>query len=114
MTSYAEKLLAEAASRRRSTQTKPPTPVQRSLQHVPLDTQVKQMMLTIPKGELRRPWHMDEFVSRLEGKYRDRPHPRWVGQALKARGWTQKRLWAAEWNGRRVWIAPKQSNLKEQ
>lgn len=111
MTSYAEKLLAEAASRRRSSQAKPPTPVERSHQHVPLDTQVKQMMLSIPKGDLRRPWHMDEFVSRLEGKYRERPHPRWVGKALREIGWSQQRLWSAESNGRRVWISPQQTTF---
>lgn len=109
MTSYAEKLLAEAASR--SSQTKPPTPVQRSLQHVPLDAQLWRMMLTIPKGELLRPWHMDEFIVRLEGRYRENPHPRWIGQALRAQGWTQKRLWSSEWGGRRVWIAPQQTTI---
>lgn len=111
MTSYAEKLLAEAASRRRSSQAKTASPVQRSLQHIPLDMQVRQMMLTIPKGDLGRPWHMDEFVSRLEGKYRERPHPRWVGKALREIGWSQQRLWSSEWGGRRVWIAPQQTTF---
>ncbi len=107
MTSYAEKLLAEAAHRRLNSQTKPRTPVNRSLKFISLDIQVKQMIRTIPKDELSRPWHMDEFVTRLDGKYREHPHPRWIGQALRAQGWVQKRLWAAEWGGRRVWIAPK-------
>lgn len=109
MTSYAEMLLAEATSR--SSQTKPPTTVQRTHEHVPLDMQVKQMILCIPKGDLNRPWHMDEFVSRLDGKYREHPHPRWIGKALRAQGWIQKRLWATEWGGRRVWIAPQKKTF---
>lgn len=112
MTSYVEKLQQEVSIR--SAQVKPLSPVKRALHHVPLNAQIEQLLRTIPRGELYRPWHMDEFVMKLAGKYREHPHPRWIGQALKARGWTQKRLWAAEWGGRRVWIAPKQSNLKEQ
>lgn len=113
MTSYAEKLLAEAASRNRSAQAKPLSPVHRAVNHIPLIAQLERLVRTVPSGELRRPWHMDEFVSRLEGKYRERPHPRWVGKALREIGWSQQRLWSAEWCGRRVWIAPKQSNFKE-
>lgn len=111
MTSYVEKLQREVSIR--SAQVKPHSPVQRASQHVPLDVQLEQLFRTIPRGEFNRPWHMDEFVTKLAGRYRERPHPRWIGQTLKARGWTQKRLWAAAYGGRRVWIAPKQSNLKE-
>ncbi len=111
MTSYARKLMAEAENMCRNTNIKPLTPVKRSLQYISLDTQLKQMIRTIPKGEMSRPWHMDEFVTRLAGKYRERPPPRWIGQVLRAQGWTQKRLWSAEWGGRRVWIAPCPINL---
>lgn len=114
MTSYAEKLIRDAEAMRRNAPTKSPTPVHRAVNHIPLIAQLERLVRTVPSGELRRPWHMDEFVSRLEGKYRERPHPRWVGKALREIGWSQQRLWAAEWGGRRVWVAPKQSNLKEQ
>ena len=109
MTSYAEKLLQDV--RIRSAQVKPLSPVKRDLHHVPLNAQIEQLLRTIPKGDLHRPWHMDEFVTRLDGKYREHPHPRWIGQALRAQGWIQKRLWAAEWGGRRVWIAPQQTTF---
>lgn len=111
MTSYAEKLIRDAEAMRRNLPTKPPTPVHRAITHVPLIAQLERLVRSIPKGELRRPWHMDEFVMKLDGKYREHPHPRWIGQALRAQGWVQKRLWSAEWGGRRVWIAPQQTTF---
>jgi len=49
----------------------------------PLQVQIEELMRTLPAAQRDRPWSIDELVCRLEGKYRDRPHPADVGRALR-------------------------------
>ena len=53
---------------------------------------------------------MAELVARLDGKYRDRPHPQDVGQALRKIGWNYGRYWGKGYNGVRVWLPPTDLN----
>lgn len=68
--------------------------------------QIIDLMKTTPQHLLNRPWSMAELIARLEGKYRDRPHPQHVGQALRLIGWQSRRYWSNGWNGVRVWLPP--------
>ena len=70
----------------------------------PLTDQIEDLMASLPPAQRDRPWSMPDLVGRLEGRYRDRPHPANVGQALRALGWTQQRYWSAAGGGRRVWV----------
>jgi hypothetical protein len=49
---------------------------------------------------------MAEFVSRLDGKYRERPHPQKVAEALKILGWKRIRSWEKGFDGIRIWVPP--------
>jgi len=69
----------------------------------PLKDQIEELMLSLPPAQLYRPWSMDEFIARLHGRFRLRPHPMNIGRALRALGWTQKRDWSLNGGGRRVW-----------
>ena len=72
----------------------------------PLTEQIIELMKATPPQLLNRPWSMAELVARLEGKYRDRPHPQEVGQALRTIGWSYRRYWGKGYNGVRVWLPP--------
>jgi len=69
----------------------------------PLTTQIQTFLRTLPPAQRDRWWSIDEFVCRLEGKYRDRPHPADVGRALRALGWVRVRDFSREGGGRRYW-----------
>ncbi len=71
----------------------------------PLDQQITELMRSLPPALRDRPWSMDELVSRLSGKYRDRPHPQHVGEALRRLGWKRERRWSDDYDGKRVWVA---------
>ena len=73
----------------------------------PLTDQIEDLMASLPPAQRDRPWSMPDLVGRLEGRYRDRPHPANVGQALRALGWVQQRDWSAAGGGRRVWLPPR-------
>jgi len=71
--------------------TKPPT------------EQIEELMASLPPAVRDRPWTMAELTNRLQGKYRDRPHPQMVGMALRALGWRRVRLYGKGFDGARVW-----------
>ncbi len=74
----------------------------------PLTEQITELMQSLPYALKNKPWSMQELVSRLDGKYRDRPHAQLVGIALRQLGWSRKRLWNTEYQGVRLWIPPTQ------
>ena len=71
----------------------------------PMTIQIEELMWTLSPAQRDRPWSMDDLVTRLNGRYRNRPHPMRVGEALRALGWTSKRLWG-DGGGRRAWLPP--------
>jgi hypothetical protein len=75
-------------------------------QFTPLTAQIEALMQSTPPKLLNRPWSMAELVARLDGKYRDRPHPQHVGHALRIIGWNYRRYWRPGYNGARVWLPP--------
>jgi transposase len=70
----------------------------------PLDQQITELMNTLPAQLRNRPWSMAELVQRLTGKYRARPHPQQVGDALRRLGWKRERRWGKGFDGVRVWV----------
>jgi len=70
----------------------------------PLDDQINDLMQTIPPALRARPWSIAELVPRLQGKYREHPHAKEVGEALRRLGWRRTRLWGNAGEGRRVWV----------
>jgi hypothetical protein len=70
----------------------------------PLDQQITELMRSLPPVSRDRPWSMSELVQSLDGKYRDRPHGKHVGDALRRLGWTRVRLWSNGADGQRVWV----------
>ena len=75
-------------------------------QYKPLTNQIIELMKSTPPQLLNRPWSMAELVARLDGKYRDRPHPQLVGQALRIIGWHYRRYWGQGYGGVRLWTPP--------
>lgn len=71
----------------------------------PLDVQITELMATLPPTQRDRKWSMAELVSRLDGRYRDRPHPQMVGEALRRLGWSTGRNWTKAGGGRRYWVS---------
>ena len=63
----------------------------------PLADQIVSLMRSLPPVQRERPWSMEELVVRLQGRYSARPQPMYIGQALRALGWTR------DGGGRRVW-----------
>jgi len=72
----------------------------------PLTEQIKELMRSLPPSLRDRPWSMAELTSRLQGRYRDRPHAQHVGIALKQLGWHRERRWGQGYGGVRVWLPP--------
>jgi hypothetical protein len=72
----------------------------------PLAEQIEELMRSLPPSLRDRPWSMAELVSRLQGKYRDRPHPQHVGIALAHLGWHRERRWGKGYDGARIWLPP--------
>ena len=94
----------EAANlRSEEAKSKPQSADTRVLCDVELSDQITALMASLSPAQRDRPWSMDEFVSRLKGRYSARPHPMNVGTALRQLGWTQRRDWSALGAGRRVW-----------
>ncbi len=80
----------------------------------PLAEQITDLMNSLPPALRDRPWSMADLTSRLQGKYRARPHPQNVGQALRILGWKQRRCWSQGYNGVRLWFQPGTSIPKNQ
>ena len=57
-------------------------PQQQAQAYKPLTEQITELMQSLPYALKNKPWSMQELVSRLDGKYRDRPHAQLVGIAL--------------------------------
>lgn len=72
----------------------------------PLVEQIEALIKSFPPQLLNRPWLMSEFVARLEGQYRARPHPQKVAEALRSLGWERVRNWKKGFDGVRVWLPP--------
>lgn len=70
----------------------------------PLTDQINELMATIPHALRNRPWTMAELVTRLSGRYNDRPHAQHVGEALRKLGWRRERRWSDGFDGQRVWV----------
>lgn len=106
MRTYIESLHERAAEDRRrqdEARAKPARLDSRVLCDVPLRDQISDLMASLAPAQRDRPWSMEELVIRLRGRFRERPHPMHVGQALRALGWTQKRDWSQNGGGRRYW-----------
>lgn len=70
----------------------------------PLDVQITELMASLPQAQRDRKWSMAELVSRLEGRYRDKPHPQMIGETLKRLGWSTGRDYSNAGGGRRYWF----------
>lgn len=70
----------------------------------PLDDQILELMRRLPPAIRDRPWSMTELVNQLNGRYRDRPHAKHIGEALRRLGWQRIRLWTNGADGQRVWV----------
>ena len=81
--------------------------IHRSNNLKPLTLQLEELMLSLPPSLCSRPWAMEDFLNRLEGRYRNRPHPANVGLALRKLGWVRRRDWSANGGGRRFWYVGK-------
>ncbi len=69
----------------------------------PLPEQITDLMNSLPPALRDRPWSMAELVSRLQGKYRARPHPQKVGETMRRLGWKRIRSYG-NFEGVRLWI----------
>lgn len=70
----------------------------------PLDIQITELMASLPPAQRHRKWSMAELVSRLEGRYRDNPHPQMIGETLRRLGWSTMRDYSNAGGGRRYWL----------
>lgn len=73
---------------------------------IPLEIQIQKLMLCLPENMRKRDWTMGDLISRLDGKYRNRPHAQKVGEALARLGWTRHRDYSHAGNGARIWQNP--------
>jgi hypothetical protein len=70
----------------------------------PLTNQISDFIKTLPPALINKPWTMAELVARLDGKYRAKPHPQKVAEALRILGWKRVRYWRKGYDGVRLWI----------
>ena len=112
---YVNNLLAQDHERVRLRQIQQETADQIKLAQLrrarPLDEQIDQLMRELPPAQRDRCWSMSELLPRLSGKYRDRPHAKEVGQALRRLGWHRERRYGHGFDGARVWLPFSSSNL---
>jgi hypothetical protein len=71
----------------------------------PLVEQIESLMASLPPALKERPWTMADLTSRLQGKYRDRPHGQMVSVALRQLGWRRVRMYG-NYDGTRLWLPP--------
>lgn len=109
---YLEELNAEAEKRNclhqlkmeAEAKAKLATSIQTIKRTKPLSEQISELMASLPPSIRDRPWSMAELTARLQGKYRDRPHPQQVGEALRMLRWRRVRLYGEGFCGVRVWV----------
>jgi hypothetical protein len=70
----------------------------------PLEDQIVELMRTLPPQLRDRPWSMADLVTRLTGKYRERPAAQCVSAALLRLGWRKERRYGQGFGGVRVWL----------
>ncbi len=71
-----------------------------------LETQIQQLMASLPENMRKRDWSMSDLIVRLNGRFRDRPHAQQVGTALRQLGWVQFRDYSSTGRGGRFWQHP--------
>lgn len=101
--SYIDELKGEIVKRADETSLKNEAPRIRLRTGKSLTLQIEELMRTLPPAVRDRPWQICDFVNRLEGKYRERPHPADVGKALRSLGWKRYRDWSVKGAGQRLW-----------
>ncbi len=69
-----------------------------------LEQQFFELVRSLNSDQLNRPWTMSEFVMRLKGKYRNRPHPQKISEILKRHNWRRHRTYGI--NTGRYWLPP--------
>lgn len=106
LSAYTEQLRKDAEEAARLNPPKPNDTASKRSDYTPLDQQIIDLVRTLPPARQKAPWSIDDLIARLDGKYRDRPHAKNVGEALRRLGWKHVRLWAKEYGGRRYWLAP--------
>ncbi len=93
-----------AESHRLRTQAEAVKLLNKERRHVkPLVEQIEALMASLPPALRDRPWSMADLTNRLQGKYRDHPHPQNVGQALRILGFKRIRAYG-DFEGVRLWI----------
>ena len=78
-------------------------------EYVQLETQIQQLMASLPENQRKREWSMADLVARLTGKYRARPHPMKVAEILRMNGWRSHRDYSRGGGGVRLWRCPASS-----
>ncbi len=73
---------------------------------IPLETQIQQLMASLPENMRQRDWSMADLIARLSGRYRDRPHAMKVAEALRRLGWIRYRDYSRAGGGMRIWRHP--------
>lgn len=110
MSAYIAQLRLEVEEQNRIQQLKADAEAIKHRQHErrtkPLTEQIEELIRTIPPSMRDRPWSMRDLVSRLQGKFCERPHTQHVGIALRQLGWRRERRWAEGFDGARVWVPP--------
>ena len=57
-----------------------------------IEQQLERPTRTLSSVELQRAWYIAEFISRLNGRCLDEPHPMRVSEVLRKLGWLRQRL----------------------
>ena len=104
---YIDKLKVDTETANRNREFDKTEWTSRSLGVKSLTLQIEELMRSLPPSLRDRVWTMDDFVTRLHGKYRERPHAANVGHALQSLGWIRVRNWSKSGGGRRVWVQAK-------
>jgi hypothetical protein len=103
---YIEKLKAQSEAQNCENEARKTShsAIARAVATKPLTDQITEFMRSLPPNQREREWPISDLVCRLHGRYRARPHPADVGQALRALGWSRRRDWTNTGGGRRVWV----------
>lgn len=74
-------------------------------EYLSVEDQLRNLFATLPPAQRQRPFSLVELQARLTGRYRDRPSPSKIGEALRRLNFRSVRDWSAAGRGARVWIA---------
>jgi len=88
-----------------ATQAKPHPPA-----YTPLRDQLHQLLASLPRRQLNRPWRLSELQALLKGRYRDKPKLSMLADELRRLHWQQKRDWTSAGAGARYWVPPATTN----